>query len=276
MPIKTLSLTLECAGNGRTSMDPQPKGTPWDYGALSVLEVTGTSLSNLLQRGKLQEDVVEISFKGADSGEVQPGRKVSYIRSLPLEVALHPNTMLVWAMNGEPLPRNHGFPLRLHVPGWYGMAAVKWLIEVEARTEPFEGFFQTEHYTYQAEQGTPEGEPVREMRVRSLVISPVDGATLSSGEVEIHGLAWSGKGAVSQVEVSTDGGHSWEMAEIIPTPSAHTPSHWRWNMEDVEPGSYSVLSRAMDSTGEMQPLAQRWNALGYGNNGVQLVEFNVE
>jgi DMSO/TMAO reductase YedYZ molybdopterin-dependent catalytic subunit len=275
LPIRTIPLTLECAGNGRKSMDPQPKGTPWDYGAVSVIEVTGTSLLNLLETVGLRDNVVELSFHGADEGEVEPGRSVSYVRSLPLELALHPDTMLVWAMNGETLTPEHGYPLRLHVPGWYGMAAVKWLEEIRALPEPFEGFFQSEHYVYREEVGTPEAEPVREMRVRSLITYPEHGASLENGRIEILGMAWSGKGEITRVEVSTDGGATWVTAHLDRPESEYVPSVWTHQWTPVEPGSYTLLSRATDSAGDIQPLEQRWNKGGYGNNGVQAVEVSA-
>ena len=275
LPIKTISLTLECAGNGRKSMDPQPKGTPWDYGAVSVIEVTGTSLSNLLATVDLQDNVVEVSFQGADEGEVEPGRSVSYVRSLPLELALHPDTMLVWAMNGETLTLEHGYPLRLHVPGWYGMAAVKWLSEIQALTEPFEGFFQSEHYVYRGEVGTAEAEPVREMRVRSLITSPLAGRDFSLGVVEITGAAWSGKGEITQVEVSTDAGDTWHLATLHPPSSEYAATQWTYLWTPENPGNYTLLSRASDSSGESQPLEQLWNKGGYGNNGVQIITVRI-
>jgi DMSO/TMAO reductase YedYZ molybdopterin-dependent catalytic subunit len=275
LPTKTLCITLECAGNGRRGMNPHPKGTPWGYGAVSAFEVTGTSLSNVLDPVDLQESVVELSFRGADEGKVEPGRSAPYVRSLPREVSLHPDTMLVWAMNGEPLSPDHGFPLRLHVPGWYGMAAVKWLTEIRALTEPFEGFFQTQHYVYREETGTPDGEPVREMRVRSLIAQPKGEETLKIGETEIAGAAWSGMGDITQVEISTDAGASWEMAKLHTPGSTYAPMRWTYTWAPEIPGTYTLLSRATDSSGETQPLDQRWNRLGYGNNGVQAVEIKL-
>ncbi len=126
LPLKTLTMTLECAGNGRVSMDPAPPGTPWGYGAVSIVEFAGTSLSNLLDLAGVLEGAVEVVFHGADKGEAMPGRTEQYIRSLPLEVALQRDVILAWEMNGKQLSVNHGFPLRLVVPGWYGMASVKW------------------------------------------------------------------------------------------------------------------------------------------------------
>jgi DMSO/TMAO reductase YedYZ molybdopterin-dependent catalytic subunit len=268
-------ISLECAGNGRTSMDPRPKGTPWGYGAVSVIELTGTTLSNLLETVGLQKSVVELSFHGADEGEVEPGRSVSYGRSLPLDVALHPDTMLVWAMNGETLTPEHGYPLRLHVPGWCGMAVVKWLSEIRALAEPFEGFFQNEHYVYRGEAGTAEAEPVHEMRVRSLITSPQEDETLPFGMIDIMGVAWSGNVEITQVEVSTDGGVKWEPAGLSSPESKFAPSVWTHPWTPEESGTYTLLSRATDSAGDIQPLEQRWNQGGYGNNGVQAVKVEI-
>jgi DMSO/TMAO reductase YedYZ molybdopterin-dependent catalytic subunit len=275
MPARTQVLTLECAGNGRIWMDPQPEGTPWDLGAVSVINVTGTSLSNVMKVAGIKPGVVELSFQGADSGEIPPGRLVNYMRSLPLEMALHPETMLVWAMNGEPLPPDHGFPVRLHVPGWYGMAAVKWLVGIEALTEPFEGYFQTEQYTYREEAGTPEAEPVREMRVRSLITFPQTGATLAMGPIEVEGIAWSGKGSVTTIEFSTDAGKVWKQVDVQYPQEKFAPANWTFNWVPEGYGKINLLSRASDSSGETQPLKHRWNRLGYGNNGVQSVEITI-
>ena len=150
-------------------------------------------------------------------------------------------------MNGRVLPPEHGFPLRLVVPGWYGMASVKWLAGIDFLAEPFDGFFQTNHYVYRGEEGTPEGTPVREMRVRSLITSPLAGERLARAPIQIHGRAWTGNGVVEGVEVSIGGGTRWDDAAMG-----------------------KVLAR--DSEGNVQPLAQRWNEGGYGNNGVQVVD----
>ena len=203
LPAKTLRMTLECAGNGRVSMDPAPSGTPWGYGAVSVVEFSGTPLSNLLDIVGVLEGAVEVIFYGADKGEAMPGRTEQYVRSLPLEVALKPDILLTWEMNGEPLSVDHGLPLRLVVPGWYGMASVKWLDQIIVSKDEFSGFFQGEQYVYSEEEGTPEGEAVRSIRVRSLILET---ANVGNGEIEIAGSAWSGDGTISKVEVSWNGG----------------------------------------------------------------------
>ena len=191
LSLKTLKMTLECAGNGRISMDPAPPGTPWGYGAVSVVEFAGTSLSNLLNRVGVLEQAVEVVFYGADKGEAKPGQTEQYVRSLPLEVAFQADVILAWEMNGKQLSVNHGFPLRLVVPGWYGMASVKWINQITVSQEQFSGFFQDEEYIYSQEEGTQEGEAVRSIRVRSLIL---DSRQKEDGRVEIRGIAWSGSG----------------------------------------------------------------------------------
>ena len=188
-------------------MDPAPPGTPWGYGAVSVVEFTGTPLSNLLEQAGFSNDAVEVIFHGADKGEVMPGRTEQYIRSLPLEFALKPDTILAWEINGEPLSVDHGFPLRLVVPSWYGMASVKWLEKIAVSEDKFSGFFQDEQYVYSEEQGTPAGEPVRTIRVRSLIL---ESKRMEDNVVEISGIAWSGEGTISKVELSWDEGKSGE------------------------------------------------------------------
>jgi len=275
LPVKTLKVTLECAGNGRKSIEPAPPGTPWGYGAISVVEFSGAPLSLLLEDAGADEGVLEAVFLGADRGEVSPGRREQFVRSLPLDVARHPDTLLAWQMNGQPLTPNHGSPLRLVVPGWYGMASVKWLREVRLVSEPFSGFFQNEHYVYWSEQGTTDGEPVREMRVRSMILSPEDGSELGSGQVEVVGIAWSGSGAVTQVEVSLDGGKQWHTAELDHQVSRYGVQYWRYLWEPASSGIHTLLCRAADSGGDVQPTSQRWNRLGYGNNGVHTVSLSI-
>jgi DMSO/TMAO reductase YedYZ molybdopterin-dependent catalytic subunit len=176
-------------------------------------------------------------------------------------------------MNGEPLTRAHGAPLRLVVPGWYGMAAVKWLKEIRVLTRPFSGHFQTERYVYLDEAGTPQGTPVREMRVRALICLPGDGDALGAGAARIEGIAWSGAARVVEVQVSTDGGRSWAPARL----DAQEGGSVRWSLEWSPPGAggYEIVARARDATGAMQPLEPVWNAQGYGNNVVHRIRVRV-
>ena len=274
---KTLALTLECAGNARLQMDPLPKGTLWGYGAVSIVEFTGTPLVNVLKMVDISDRAVEVLFRGADRGDVKPGRNESYARSLNLDMALNLDTLLAWEMNGKPLSPEHGYPMRLVVPGWYGMASVKWLAEVTFLTEPFNGFFQKEHYVYLDEEGTQDGDPVQHIRTRSLIVSPGDGTVLSKGAAEvIEGIAWSGYGSITQVDVSVDGGDQWLEVELGPPSTSHGVQRWRFKWLPQIPGEYTLLSRATDAVGNVQPESQISNRLGYGNNGPQAVVVSVQ
>lgn len=272
LPLKTFKMTLECAGNGRISMDPAPPGTPWGYGAVSVVEFAGTSLSNLLNRVGVLEQAVEVVFHGADKGEAMPGRTEQYIRSLPLEVALQPDVILAWEMNGKQLSVNHGFPLRLVVPGWYGMASVKWLDQITVSKEQFSGFFQDEEYIYSQEEGTPEGEAVRSIRVRSLIL---ESTQKEDGRVEIRGIAWSGEGAISKVEVSWDAGIEWHKAELDKPSSRFDVQRWRYLWLRNESGEFAIISRATDNANKSQPESNVWNRGGYGNNGPHEIQISI-
>lgn len=274
-PSRTTSVTMECAGNARSRMKPVPSGTPWGYGAVSVIRFTGTPLAGVLERAGVAPEAIEVVFVGADRGEVEPGRVESFARSLPLTVASNPDNLLAWEMNGRPLTEDHGSPLRLVVPGAYGMASVKWLKEIEVLAEPFTGHFQTERYIYIDEPGTPPGEPVRRMRVRSLIAQPGEGATLERGEIEIRGVAWSGFGAITKVEVCADGGHQWHVAALDPAATPYGARLWRHVWTPRTAGSCTLTCRATDSAGNVQPAVQVWNRLGYGNNGPQIVAVNV-
>jgi DMSO/TMAO reductase YedYZ molybdopterin-dependent catalytic subunit len=274
LPAKTLTVTVECAGNGRTAMRPIPPGTPWDFGAVATAQFTGTPLRGVLERAGLTPDAVEVLFVAADAGTVETGAQARFERSLPVAEALNEDVLLVWAMNGQPLAPEHGAPLRLVVPSWYGMAWVKWLSEIQVLARPFEGFFQTERYIYVADDGTPDGTPVARMRVRALITEPTAGASLPAGPVSISGAAWSGSGAVVAVEISTDGGETWAAAELAPAsePYARQLFSYTWQAQS---GDHHLVARATDAAGNVQPLTARSNELGYGNNGVHPVAVTV-
>lgn len=262
--LRSLSVTLECAGNGRTSMAPLPEGEPWMQGALGTAVWRGVPLAEVLRRARLRPDAMEILVEGAD-GE---GSK-RFARSLPLSKALHPDTLLALEMNGAPLTRAHGAPVRLLVPGWYGMASVKWVSRIEALTRPFDGHYQRERYIYDPGDGRAP-EPVSRMRVKSLISSPAEGARVAPGRVVVQGLAWSGERRVVQVEVAVDGGESWKPATLLESPRPSAWVRWAFTWEDSAPGRHTLRARATDEAGETQPETAPWNRLGYGNNTVQV------
>lgn len=263
LPQRTAVVTLECAGNGRRAMEPAPPGTPWDDGAVSTAAWTGPSLAAVLDRAGVQDDAVEVLCTGLDRGQAG-GKERPFERSLPLPRARDPDVLLAHTMNGEPLPPDHGAPLRVVVPGWYGMASVKWLDRLTLLDEPFDGWFQTDRYVYRDDDGQVEG-PVDRVRVKSLITEPADGATVPAGTVEVAGRAWGGAD-VAEVEVRADDG-PWVRADLGDPVGPHA---WRRFVVDLElaPGDHVLASRATDADGDRQPLDVPWNAHGYGNNAV--------
>ncbi|HUP83088.1 MAG TPA: sulfite oxidase [Candidatus Limnocylindria bacterium] len=276
MPAQTLAVTMECAGNGRARLHPRPLSNPWLYEAIGTAEWTGTPLWPLLERAGLDNDAVEIVFSGADRG-FQKDIEHNYQRSLTINEVKRPEVMLVYAMNGRPLEPQNGFPLRLIVPGWYGMTSVKWLRSIEAVTQPFTGYQQTPAYHFTA-GADDEGEPVERIRPRALMAPPgmpdyfTRHRTLDAGSVEIIGRAWSGAGQVTKVEVAVDG--SWSEATLGESVG---PFAWRsWSFKwDAVRGDHTLSCRAMDSAGNVQPIDQPWNHQGMGNNSVQTVAVTV-
>lgn len=275
LPEHSVIVTLECAGNGRAQMNPQPGGTAWFYGAVSTAKFTGIPLHLILDQAGLNPTAVEVLFVGADQGEVETGRIEPFARSLPLNQACHPDTLLAWATNDQPLPPEHGFPLRLVVPQWYGMASVKWLIKTTVLSEPFKGYFQKERYLYVGEHGTPNNTPVTLMRVRAVIGRPNECEIVDLRPVEVVGIAWSGVSAIKRVEISTDAGHSWAEAELEVAPSSYATTPWHFLWMPPCSGTYILMARATDSAGNTQPLNSIWNAYGYGNNVVQSVRVTV-
>ena len=273
LPVREIAVTLECAGNARRRMQPVPAGTPWDLGAVSTAVFSGVALRDTLELCALRADTVELVFTGADHGAID-GHDVHFARSLPRAAALHEDTLLAWAMNGAPLTPAHGYPLRLLVPGWYGVASVKWLTHISAVTEPFAGHFQAERYIYQRDALVSDGTPVTRMHVRALIADVA--ASSSSGTVRISGAAWSGHGAITRVELSFDGGASWSDVVLAAPASPYAAVTWSYEQRPLGDGELDIIVRATDASGETQPLEPRWNELGYGNNVAQRVRVSLD
>ena len=268
LPHRRLTVTLECAGNGRTLLTPAVKGAPWRLGAVATAEFGGVPLREVLDRGGVDGAAREILFTGADSGAVPDGRTVAFERSLPIDVARDPDVLVAWEMNGVPLDPHHGAPVRLVVPGWYGVASVKWLVGIRALDAPYTGYFQSENYVYRGSPACPDGTPVTQARVRSIISAPEDGATVPAGTLEIRGSAWSGEGPITRVEVSADGGTRWIDADLGRPVASYAATPWTASIE-IPAGNIALRSRATDAAGNVQPESAPWNALGYGNNSIQ-------
>ena len=208
MPSQSLVVTLECAGNGRALLEPPVDGEQWALGAVSTAEWTGVPLVEVLDRAGVQARAREAVFRGADTGTVpDKDHPIRFERSLALADARDAEVMLAYAMNGEPLPIQHGYPLRVVVPGWYAVASVKWLTEIELIDDAFTGKYQTDSYYYESDRdGEVVREPVTLQRVRALVTEPKPGEQVERGDLAIRGVAWSGAAPISKVEVSVGDG----------------------------------------------------------------------
>jgi sulfane dehydrogenase subunit SoxC len=277
-PAVTTTVTMECAGNGRARLTPRPISQPWLLEAVGTAEWTGTPLAPILEEAGLDDDAVEIVFTGADHG-LQGGVEHDYQRSLTVDDAMREEVLLAYAVNGQPLPPQHGFPVRLLVPGWYGMTSVKWLTGVTAVADPFEGF---QMWAYKDRQQEEEpGEAVTRIQPRALMIPPgfpeffTRVRLLDAGTCRLEGRAWSGMGPVERVEVSTDGGASWADADLGSRPGS--PFAWRaWSFDwEATPGDHELLARASDAAGNAQPVDQPWNLHGFANNMAQRVPVTV-
>ncbi len=276
-PAVELTATMECAGNGRARLEPRPVSQPWLLEAVGTGRWRGTPLRALLEEAG-PGGAVEVLFTGLDRG-IDGGEEQRFQRALPLDEALRDEVLLAYELNGEQLPPQHGFPLRLIVPGWYGMTNVKWLDRIELLERPFEGYQQSWSYRLRQEEDE-EGEPLTRMRPRSLLVPPgipdffTRERTVPAGECVLEGRAWSGLAPIESVEVSTDGGSTWVGAELEPPGERWAWRGWRfrWN---AQPGEYVLSSRARDQAGNEQPLEPPWNLGGYANNAVQTVRVTV-
>ena len=275
MPSETLVVTLECAGNGRTRFDPPIDGEKWNVGAVSTAEWTGVPLTEVLDRAGMGPGAEEVVFRGADAGTVNGRAAVRFERSLPLDEARSAGALLAYAMNGDPLPVQHGYPLRLIVPSWYGVASVKWLTEIELVDRPFEGPYQTDKYWYEwSRAGRIVREPVTLQRVRALITEPQPDQEIRSDELTVRGVAWSGAASIARVEVSVEDGH-WHEARLVGDRKRHSWQWWELITGVPRPGTATLRARATDLAGRSQPEDAEWNRLGYGNNSIHEVQVRI-
>ena len=279
LPGVRVPVTMECAGNGRALLEPRTSGQPWVREAVGTAEWGGTPLVGVLEQAGIRPGAREVVFTGLDRG-VEEGVEQSFERSLTLEDALREEVLLAYEMNGEPLPPQHGFPLRLVVPGWYGMASVKWLDRITLVERPFDGYQQRTAYRLRQVE-SDEGEPLTRMLPRALMAPPGIPELVSRARFvplapcRIEGRAWSGHGPIARVRVSTDGGTSWNDAELERPTSAWSWIAWSYLWEPEAEGQYELACRAGDADGNEQPLEGDWNLGGYANNAVQRVGVTV-
>ena len=279
MPSTDSVVMLECAGNSRRHVTPPAEGISFSHGAVGNARWTGVRLADLLREAGVRAGAVEVLAAGADVGEEEEEGatlEIGYERSLPLDEAMGLGVLLAYMMNGEPLTPAHGGPVRLIVPGWYGMASVKWLERIDVLPEPFGGFFQDRRYVFiRGGAARASWEAVSRLAAKSIITRPRHGEVVPPGEYVIEGKAWTGDGEVARVEVSCDGGETWADARLgaESAPGAWRTWEYRWDASSA--GHFILKARATDTAGRVQPEATPWNFRGYANNGIHAIAVEV-
>ena len=280
LPTHSITNTLECAGNGRSLQSPKVPGIQWGKGAVGNAQFSGPTLKDILAKAGVKDSGKHVQFRGLDQ---VPGKVPPFIRSIPIEKATDGDTLVATKMNGAPLPAHHGFPARTITPGWVGAASCKWLTEITILATPGDGNFMTPGYRFPNTPGKP-GEPIKPedthpltaLTVKSAIAAPADGAKLKAGALLIQGVAWAGEADITKVEISTDGGASWNAAQLGKDHARYAWRQWSLNWKPLKSGDYVILSRATDSQGRTQPDAPVWNPSGYLYNACDQVKIYVQ
>ena len=276
----TITAVVQCSGNGRAFYRPKAPGVQWETGAVGNARWTGIRLRNVLQRAGLKGRARHLQLQGADRPVV--ASVPLFTRSIPIEKALHPDTILATRMNGAPLPLLHGAPLRLITPGWMADSCVKWLTDLTVQEEEAKGYYMQTAYRYPSRPVKP-GEviapqdlkPVEAMVVKSVIAAPQQGATLAVGAAMVQGVAWTGEGRIVKVEVSTDEGRTWEQAELVGEDVPYAWRQWQFLWRTKGSGRRTILSRATDDRGQVPPMTSPWNPGGFLWNSVDRVQVQV-
>ncbi|MGD0360946.1 MAG: molybdopterin-dependent oxidoreductase [Bryobacteraceae bacterium] len=270
---------LECAGNGRSFYEPGVTGMQWKYGAVGNARWTGVRLADVLKRAGMKPGVTQVLFNGAD---VPMGKVPDFVRTVPIEKCLHPDTLLAFQMNGAPLPTSHGFPLRLVPAGWAGDSWVKWITNITLLDKEYDGFFMKTAYRRPIHTVAPGTSldpavmtPVTAIKPKSVIASPVAGARLPAGPVTIRGASWSGESPVARVDVSIDSGRTWRPAKLGADRARYAWRLWEASWTPPGEGSYVLMAKATDEKGETQPFLEDWNPSGYLWNVVPAVRVDV-
>ncbi len=266
-----------CSGNRRGLFKPNVPGIQWGSGAMGNARWRGVRLKDVLAGAGIGKSALEVSLDGADSGVLKT--TPDFVKSLPLAKALDENTLIAFEMNGEPLPHWNGFPARLIIPGWTATYWMKHLIAVNVISKPFDGFWMKTAYRIPKDrfpgepfssQETGTTMPITEMLVNSLITNLIDGQTLPANKpMEIKGVAWDGGHGIAQVEVSTDGGASWQPAALKQDYGRFSWRQWQCVFEPNRPGKSQIMARATSRSGASQPLEPIPNPSGYHHNAVQ-------
>jgi DMSO/TMAO reductase YedYZ molybdopterin-dependent catalytic subunit len=256
---RTIPATLECAGNNRNFLEPKVKGVQWGLGAVGTAEWTGVPLSILLDRAGVKANACHVILEGADGGMLEdpksPPGALKFARSITLEKA-RADVLLAYKMNGSDLPPQHGFPVRAIVPGWYAMASIKWLQRIIVTDQPFTGYYQTIDYAYWKRRAeVAELTPLTEMQIKAQIAKPAQGETVpANSSVRVHGAAWTSDGEITKVELSTDGGSTWNDTNLLGQAKPNAWQLWEFNWQTTAAaGKQTLVARATDSLGRTQP-----------------------
>jgi len=273
----------QCSGNRRGLFEPHVQGVEWGVGAMGNARWKGIRLRDVLNKAGVGKDAVEVAFNGADGPAMQG--TPDFVKSLPVDKALHEHTLIAFEMNGKPLPHWNGFPARLIVPGWTGTYWVKHLVHIKVSSTPEKNFWMSPAYrvprglfptpTFKS-QLYAANEPITAMVVNSLVTSLKTGQQIARGKpIEVRGLAWDGGSGIAKVEVSTDTGATWQAAKLGKDLGRYSFREFSLSAPTREPGSRVVMARATSKSGETQVDQLKFNPAGYHNNVIQRIYVEV-
>lgn len=280
LPAVTITTTLECAGNGRAFFEPALAGIQWEKGAVGTARFTGARLSDILKKAGVKTSGLNVEMHAADR---PPGTMPAFVRQVPMAKAMHPDTIVAWDMNGQPIPLPHGSPLRAIIPGWEGAYSVKWLNALNVLPKDSDSFWVATGYRYPNKRVAPgaavdakDMEPLKGLAVKSLITTPATGAALGIGKIVVGGFAWAGENDINQVDISFDNGATWQPARLTGEKARFTWRRFEFEFNATKPQSYLILSRATDSAGNMQPAVSQWNPSGYLWNQYDSVRVEVK
>jgi len=280
LPQASVTVTLECAGNGRAFFDPPVAGIQWKKGAVGTAKWTGVRVADVLKKAGMKPGATHLWVSGAD----RPlGTQPPFVRQVPFPKAIHADTIIAWAMNDQPILPAHGAPLRLVVPGWEGAYAIKWLNKITVATKEHDGFWVATGYRYPTRRVAPGAAvdakdlaPLTGLVVKSLITRPLDGAVVAPGPMTIAGFAWAGETAIAKVEVSTDNGATWQPATLAGSAVPYAWRRFEFTFTATTQETRTILSRATDASGHAQPVVPQWNPSGYLWNAPDQIRVEVK
>jgi len=267
MPKEVVANTLECSGNSRSLLKQKASGNPWTIGGVGNAVWSGVWLKDLLNKAGLKPAAKHVCFEGFDipKGKAQ----IKFIRSIPIEKAMD-STILAYEMNGEPLPLEHGFPLRALALGWTGANCVKWLSKITVLNSPVESFFMDRVYRiFQKGEDPSTGKVITGITIKSIITQPLKDEKVPAGLVPIRGAAYAGGDGIKRVELSVDNGQTWNPATFIGLNVPYAWRHWEYLWDAKGKGEVTIMARATSTSGKQQSETAAWNVLGYCNNGVE-------